>query len=102
MGNMLMSASKAMGSTPQADASAKKGAATGGPSPAPSPPPEPSGGAAGKPDHEDPIKVIQSIIHESNYLLLAEIDELLERHENKLRVQVKDVLRRHAAGIDLR
>jgi len=67
------------------------------PSPAPSPPPEP----VKEPASEDPIKLIQSMIHESNYKLLEEIDEVLERHENKLRVQIKDVLRRHAAGIDL-
>jgi len=53
-------------------------------------------------DVEDPIKVIQSLIHESNYKLLEEIDEVLANHEDKLRAQIKDVLRRHAAGIDLR
>lgn len=67
-------------------------------------PPTPGSVAAKKEEAEkkDPIKIIQTIIHESNYQLLAEIDELLERHENKLRAQVKDVLRRHAAGIDER
>jgi voltage-gated potassium channel Kch len=67
-------------------------------------PPTPGSVAAKKEEAEkkDPIKIIQTIIHESNYQLLAEIDELLERHEIKLRAQVKDVLRRHAAGIDER
>ena len=71
---------------------------------APAQPPTPGSVTAKKEEAEkkDPIKVIQTIIHESNYQLLAEIDELLERHENKLRVQVKDVLRRYAAGIDER
>jgi hypothetical protein len=42
------------------------------------------------------------MIHESHYKLSEEVEQLLVHYENKLRSDIKDVLRRHAAGIDLR
>jgi uncharacterized protein YajQ (UPF0234 family) len=51
---------------------------------------------------QDPIKLIQTMIHESHYKLTEEVEDLLMRYENKLRQDIKEVLRRHAAGLDLR
>ena len=51
---------------------------------------------------EDPIKLIQTMIHEAHYSLTKEVEKLMIDHENKLRLQIKGVLRRHASGIDLR
>lgn len=56
----------------------------------------------GKPS-EDPIKLIQTMIHESHYELSRDIEKLMIEHENKLRQRIKSVLRQHAAGVvDLR
>ena len=51
---------------------------------------------------EDPIKLIQTMIHEAHYALTMEVEKLMVDHENKLRLQIKQVLRRHASGVDLR
>jgi len=51
---------------------------------------------------EDPIKAIQMLIHESHLKLTEEVEEVLVRYENNLRSEIKDVLRRHASGIDKR
>ena len=76
-----------------------KGAPAKAPSEAPLtyPPGSPAvPGSAG----EDPIKLIQTMIHEAHYALTQDIERIMGEHENKLRQQIKSVLRRHAAGID--
>jgi len=52
------------------------------------------------PNNEDPIKAIQILIHESHMRLTEEVEHVLVKYENDLREQIKDVLRKHAAGID--
>jgi len=59
-------------------------------------------GAASVGGGEDPIKLIQAMIHEAHYALTLEVEKLMVDHENKLRLQIKQVLRRHASGIDAR
>ena len=49
---------------------------------------------------EDPIKLIQTMIHEAHYALTMEVEKLMVDHENKLRLQVKQVLKRHASGME--
>ena len=73
----------------------------------PTPTPAAAGAAAaassgGGSSSEDPIKLIQTMIHEAHYSLTKEVEKLMIDHENKLRLQIKGVLRRHASGIDLR
>ena len=68
-------------------------------------PPSPSplvdgGGGGGNSLGEDPIKLIQTMIHEAHYALTMEVEKLVVDHENKLRLQIKQVLRRHASGVD--
>jgi len=50
---------------------------------------------------EDAIRIIQTLIHESHFALTTDMEVLMARHENKLRMQIKDVLRRHAEGVGL-
>lgn len=116
-----------------------KGTSTPAEAPLTYPPGSPVVGGS-DPDN-DPIKLIQTMIHEAHYaltqvaakppppplarrcrspllplpapyrpppaahhplLLAQDMDRLMAEHENKLRSQIKQVLRRHAAGIDLR
>jgi len=42
------------------------------------------------------------MIHDAHYSLTKEVEKLMVEHENKLRLQIKQVLRRHASGVDLR
>ena len=58
-------------------------------------------GVAAPGQTEDPIKIIQTMIHEAHYSLTMEVEKLMVDHENKLRLQIKQVLRRHAAGAPL-
>ena len=51
---------------------------------------------------DDPIKAIQLLIHESHIKLTAEVEGILVKYENNLRSDIKEVLRRHATGIDKR
>ena len=39
------------------------------------------------------------MIHEAHYSLTMEVEKLMVDHENKLRLQIKQVLKRHAAGV---
>jgi len=50
---------------------------------------------------EDAIRVIQTLIHESHFAMTTDMEALMASHENKLRMQIKDVLRRHAEGVGL-
>ena len=51
----------------------------------------------------DPIKIIQTMIHESHYELTRDVERIMLEHESKLRTQIKKVLRQHATGlVDLR
>ena len=47
---------------------------------------------------EDPIKFVQEMIHEAHYELAREVEKLMVDHENKLRGEIKKVLRRYAQG----
>ena len=84
-----------------AGAGAGAGAMPGGDPPLTYPPGSPVV-AGGKPN-EDPIKMIQTMIHESHYELSRALERLMLDHENQLRTRIKAVLRAHAAGVvDLR
>ena len=43
--------------------------------------------------------MIQSMIHEAHYSLTMEVEKLMVEHENRLRLQIKQVLRRYASGV---
>jgi hypothetical protein len=68
------------------------------PAPLTFPPSSPAPGSNG-PVGEDPIKLIQTMIHDAHYSLTKEVEKLMVEHENKLRLQIKQVLRRHASGV---
>ena len=51
--------------------------------------------------NEDPIKMVQIMIHDSHYSLTCELEKLMIEHEHKLRLQIKLVLRAHAGGASL-
>ena len=53
-----------------------------------------------KPVNADPIKQIQELIHKAHVTLTQEVDALMVKHENEIRLQIKSILAKHANGID--
>ena len=60
--------------------------------------PSPFGDGVG----EDPIKLIQALIHEAHYNLVQDVEKLMLDHENKLRGQIKGILKTYTSGADVR
>ena len=56
----------------------------------------------GKPkgEEDDPVAVIQELIRTAHGQLTADVDEMMCKYENDLRVQIKEVLRQYSPEFD--